>query len=89
MKFENLAALYQYFDNLVSQDVDADVLFASSYVRGFVSLAASEHGDDNQCLTSELADDIGEKIAAARSELSPQDREIIKLYWADIRNFFA
>ena len=88
MKFEDLASLYQYFDDLVTQEVDADVLFASSYVRGFVSLAASEYGDDSQRLTVCLAENIGEKIDAARSELSPQDREIIKRYWADIKGFF-
>jgi len=89
MKFENLAALYQYFDDLVTQDVDADVLFASSYVRGFVSLAASEYGDESQQLTACLAKNIGEKIESARTELSPQDREVIQLYWADIKGFFS
>ena len=31
----------KHFDQLVMNDADADILFASSYIRGFISLAAA------------------------------------------------
>lgn len=89
MQFENLSALYQYFDDLVCQDDNADVLFASSYIRGFISLSASGFGDETQVLTEQLADDVTDKLEQAKTELSPQDREIIKLYWHDLKAYFT
>lgn len=89
MQFENLTALYHYLDEQVSQDVSADELFAGSYLRGFISLAGSEFGDESQALTQALADNISEKLQAARSELSPQDRQIVQDYWQHLNSAFT
>ncbi len=89
MTFENLTALYHYLDEQVSQDVSADELFAGSYLRGFISLAGSEYGDESQQLTQALADNISEKLQAARTELSPQDRQIVQEYWQQLNTAFT
>jgi len=89
MQFENLTALYHYLDEQVAQDVSADELFAGSYLRGFISLAGSEFGDESQALTQALADNISEKLQAARSELSPQDRQIVQDYWQQLNTAFT
>jgi hypothetical protein len=88
MQLENLSALYLYLDNLVIQDVNDDELFASSYIRGFISLASGQYGDESQALTPMLSNDISEKIKKARTELTPQDREIVKQYWLKLSSFF-
>lgn len=89
MQFENLTALYHYLDEQVAQDVSADELFAGSYLRGFISLAGSEFGDESQALTQALADNISEKLQAARTELSPQDRQIVQDYWQHLNSAFS
>ena len=89
MQFENLTALYHYLDEQVSQDISADELFAGSYLRGFISLAGSEFGDESQALTQALADNISEKLQAARTELSPQDRQIVQDYWQQLNTAFS
>ncbi len=88
MQFENITALYHYLDQQVAQDVSADELFAGSYLRGFISLAGSEYGDESQVLTRALADNISEKLQAARTELSPQDRQIVQDYWQHLQVAF-
>lgn len=88
MNFNNLTALYQYLDEQVALDISADELFASSYLRGFISLAASEYGDESQPLTLVLATNISEKLQAARSELTPQDRKIVQDYWLELKMAF-
>jgi len=80
--------LYEYFDNLFD-DGDEDTLFASSYIRGFLSLAAAEYGDDEQPLTSTLAADIAQKLKESKSELSPQDQHIVQTFWQDIQAIFT
>ncbi|WP_189377504.1 YfcL family protein [Thalassotalea profundi] len=89
MKFNNLTQLYQYLDDLVANDASSDELFASSYLRGFISLSASQFGDESQALTTALANDITEKVQAARTELSPDDRIIVKQYWAELSQAFT
>lgn len=89
MNFENLTALYHYLDEQVSLDVSADELFAGSYLRGFISLAGSEFGDESQTLTQALAESIDEKLTAARTELSPQDRQIVQDYWQHLQSAFT
>lgn len=89
MQFENLTALYHYLDEQVANDISADELFASSYLRGFISLASSEFGDESQALTKALADNITEKLHAARTELSPQDRQIVQDYWQQLNAAFS
>lgn len=88
MQFENIAALYHYLDEQVTLDISADELFAGSYLRGFISLAASEFGDESQALTRILAQSITEKLDGARSELSPQDRQLVQNYWLDLQQAF-
>lgn len=88
MKFENVTAVYEYFDDLVEQDVDADILFASSYIRGFISLAASKYGNESQPLTELLAQDISNMLVEARTELSPQDKLIVNDYWNNLKACF-
>ncbi|MBA6354855.1 MULTISPECIES: YfcL family protein [unclassified Colwellia] len=87
--FENIAALYLYLDNLFDKDNSDDQLFASSYLRGFISLSVIEFGDESQALSQELALSIDEKLQAARTELSPQDRKIVQDYWLDLKQSFV
>ncbi|XQW83931.1 YfcL family protein [Thalassotalea piscium] len=89
MQFQTLTQLYQYLDDLVANDASSDELFASSYLRGFISLAASQFGDDSQALSKALAEDISEKVNAARTELSPDDRVIVRQYWAELSQAFT
>ena len=89
MTFTNLSGLYEYLDELVAQDASADDLFASSYLRGFISLSASQFGDESQLLTKRLAEDIADKVQAARSELTPADRVIVNEYWQSLVTAFC
>lgn len=89
MNFDNLTSLYAYFDNLVEQEVDADILFASSYIRGFVALAAAELGDEQQPLSINLAKKISEQLTSAKSELNPQDQVIVNNYWQSLLPAFT
>ncbi|TWX66120.1 YfcL family protein [Colwellia sp. C1TZA3] len=89
MQFENLTALYHFLDEQVTQDVSGDELFAGSYLRGFISLASSEYGDESQVLTQVLALNISEKLQVARTELTPQDRQIVQDYWQQLETAFT
>lgn len=97
MLLNSLNELYQYLDDLCTKDEAQsehlssieDELFASSYLRGFITLAASTYGDDDQPLTKTLAEDISAKLKAARSELTPQDQHIVKLYWQELQKLFV
>jgi len=87
--FENLAGLYLYLDNLFDQECSDDQLFASSYLRGFISLSACEFGDESQELSPALATSIDEKLQGSRTELSPQDRKIVQDYWLELKQTFV
>ena len=89
MNITTLADLYQYFDNLAEQDADADILFASSYLRGFIALSASEFGDESQLLTVQLAESISAKVYDARAELTPNDRSLVNEYWEKLTADFS
>ena len=89
MQCENLTALYQYFDDMAASDADSDALFASSYIRGFIGLAASDFGDEQQVLSQVLASKVSEQLHEARSELTPQDRVIVNQYWDELLGFFV
>ena len=89
MQCENLMSLYQCFDDMAASDADNDALFASSYIRGFISLAASDFGDEQQALSQALADKVSEQLHEARTELTPQDRAIVNQYWHELQGFFA
>ena len=84
MEFETLAKLYQYFDDLADQQASSDTLFASSYIRGFLGLAAGQFGDEQQILSLALAATVSEKLHDARAELTPKDRVIVNQYWQEI-----
>lgn len=89
MRFENLAELYLYFDQLAEQDADSDVLFASSYIRGFIGLSASKFGNEQQALSPVLTEDVSAKLQQARAELTPQDRAIVNQYWRELISHFS
>ncbi|GLX77447.1 hypothetical protein tinsulaeT_07870 [Thalassotalea insulae] len=89
MNLSTLAELYQYFDDLVLQDCSNDDLFASSYIKGFIALAATEFGDESQPLSKALAAVVSEKLTEARSELSPEDKVIVNNYWSGINPLFC
>ena len=83
-----LAILYHYFDSLFD-DGDADTLFASSYIRGILSLAAASYGDDEQLLSMALANDVTEKLKESKSELTPQDQHIVNTFWQQLLPRFS
>jgi hypothetical protein len=86
--FENIAELYLHLDSLFDQDNSDDQLFASSYLRGFISISVIEFGDESQALSPALATSIDEKLQEARTELSPQDRQIVQDYWLELKKAF-
>ena len=84
MNFNSLTELYQHFDQLVDIDADADTLFASSYIRGFIALVASETGGEAQPLSVQLASNVTAQLGQAKAELSPQDQAIVGNYWQSL-----
>jgi len=84
-----LEQLYQYLDSLFEQDIDSDTLFASGYLRGFIALAATDFGDEQQVLTAELIQEVSDKITAAKAELSPQDSVIVSNFWLSLQERLA
>ena len=89
MSIQNLNALYQYFDELCLKDDNDDELFATSYIRGFIALSAGEYGDETQALSVALANEVSNKLTASRSELTPQDQQIIINYWTELKAYFT
>jgi len=77
--------LYQFLDALFDQDVSSDELFASGYLRGFISLAATEFGDEQQLFSNELVQSITDKLNQAKNELTPQDYSIVQQFWLNIQ----
>ncbi|PCI60686.1 MAG: hypothetical protein COB35_08360 [Gammaproteobacteria bacterium] len=82
-----LTDLYQYFDSILEQD-DADILFASSYIRGFIAVEAVAFGDDEQVLSVELYQQVSDKMSAAKAELTPQDITIVVNFWQQLKDYF-
>jgi len=76
-----VAELYQYLDNLFEQDIDSDTLFAGGYLRGFISLVATEFGDESQAISAVLVEGVSQQLAQAKAELSPQDHAIVTNFW--------
>jgi len=89
MTQKKLIDLYTYFDSLFDEDDNQDLLFASSYVRGFIAVAAVDFGDDEQVLSTALYQQVAEKIQQARTELSPQDRKIVNDFYQQLVVFFS
>ncbi|MEY8201026.1 MAG: YfcL family protein [Colwellia sp.] len=81
-----VADIYLYFDGLFElDDTDSDTLFASSYLRGLISLVATEFGDESQAISAPLIEGVTQKIIQAKSELAPQDYAIVNNFWLDIQ----
>jgi hypothetical protein len=76
-----VADLYQHLDSLFDQDIDNDTLFASSYLRGLFSSAVSPTSGEKQEISAELIQAVTDKLANAKTELSPQDNAIVQNYW--------
>ena len=90
MKLENvinLKQLFVYFDELIDFDCD-DQLFASSYLRGFLEVAAVNFGDLQQPLMMDLYHHVDAQILAAQNELSEQDKHIVITFWQSIKPSF-
>lgn len=90
MSFNCLADLYEHFDELASSDeTDADILFTSSYLRGFLALKASNLGDEKQGLSKALAEQVSQALDEAKVELAPQDRVLVQQYWQSLQVNFT
>ena len=76
-----VADLYQHLDSLFDQDVDNDTLFASGYLRGLFSSAVSPTLGEQQNISAELIQSVTDKLAKAKTELSPQDNAIVQNFW--------
>mgnify|MGYP000456266067 CR=1 FL=1 len=88
IKMKTINDLFDYFDTLVSDDND-DLMFASSYIRGFVTLVAGKYGDFEQRFSRELAGDIFLQMRSARSELSPADQTLVFEFWQELSSEFV
>jgi len=84
-KINTVNEIYQYLDSLFDQDVNSDILFASGYLRGFISVSATDFGDEHQQISPKLIALISEKLRQAKVELSPQDYAIVKNFWLDLQ----
>ncbi|MGB0938246.1 MAG: YfcL family protein [Colwellia sp.] len=62
-----------------------DVLFASGYIRGFISLASTEYGGEEQLLTQALIATISQGLLKAKTELTPQDFVIVQNFWLELQ----
>jgi hypothetical protein len=89
VKFSNLSDLYHYFDQLAEQDTDSDILFASSYLRGFIALESSHFGDESQPLSLQLFESVSAEVSQAKTELSPQDYALVNNYWLTLQESFT
>lgn len=78
-----LQQLCQYFDHVIDLD-DDDLLFASSYLRGFIEVAAVNFGNDSQYLSTELANVVAQQLADAEYELSETDSQLVDRFWLSI-----
>lgn len=85
----SVAGFYQYLDGLFELDTDSDTLFASGYLRGFISLVATDFGDENQPISIALIKGVSEKISQAKAELSPQDYAIVSNFWLLAQKYIA
>jgi hypothetical protein len=91
-KLVTLADLYQYLDNLYDaqsaietvKNIE-DILFASGYLRGFISLASTEYGGEEQLLTQALIAAISQGLLKAKTELTPQDFVIVQNFWIELQ----
>jgi hypothetical protein len=80
-KIATVGELYLYLDSLFEQDSDSDTLFAGGYLRGFISLVATDYGDESQTISVELVNGVNEKLTQSKAELAPQDHAIVTNFW--------
>ena len=80
-----VADLYQYLDNLFDQNVDSDTLFASSYLRGVFSSAASSYADEHYAVSIALIQAVTDKLSQTKIELSPQDSALVQNFWLQLK----
>ena len=85
---QNLEQLFCYFDDLIELDCD-DQLFASSYLRGFLEVAAVEFGTLAQPLSIALFTQVALQLDAAQGELSEQDEIFVSNFWQSIKPMFV
>ena len=85
-KISTVSQLYLYLDDLFDQDVDADTLFSGGYLRGLISLSATDFGDENQPLTQNLLEVVTAKLKQSKTELSPQDAAIVDNFWLKLQS---
>lgn len=88
-KLTTVAELYLYLDALFELDADSDTLFAGSYLRGFISLVATDYGDENQIISSQLIKGVTAKAGQSKIELSPQDYAIVTNFWLELQQRVA
>jgi len=84
-----LSELYQYLDSLFDQETCSDTLFASGYLRGFISLSATEFGGEQQEISTILIQTITDNVAQAKMELSPQDNAIVQNFWTELQQLVS
>lgn len=84
----SLTDLWQYFDDLIELEND-DVLFASSYLRGFIEVAATEFGDERQSLSNQLYALVNQQLVATQQELNEADLHLVQQFWRDIKPRFS
>lgn len=80
-----VADVYQHLDSLFDQDIDSDTLFASSYLRGLFSSAVSDFSDEQEALSTAIVESVNDKLASAKTELSPQDNAIVQNFWLSLQ----
>lgn len=84
---KTVAQLNQYFDALLDFDND-DLLFASSYLRGFIVVASVAFGDDEQPLSANLYKIVSEQVTAASDELNDADKQLVTEFWRQLQPTF-
>jgi hypothetical protein len=84
-KFVRVVDFYDYLDALFDLESDSDTLFAGGYLRGFISLVATEFGDESQLISQPLLLGVSDKVTQAKTELSPQDHAIVTNFWIQIQ----
>lgn len=84
-----LSEIYQYLDDLFDENTDADTLFASGYLRGLISLSATDFGDEQQIISPALIQMVTAKLSQTKTELSPQDFTIVHNFWLILQSKLA
>lgn len=84
-----VADLYQYLDSLFDQEVNSDTLFASGYLRGFISISATEFGDEQQIISPSLVAAVADNLRKGKTELNPQDQQVVQNFWSSLNKLFV